>query len=123
MLAGRERLHTIIGIIDRNNIQIDGFVHDVMPSVEPLAGKWRSFGWHVVEIDGHNFYDIYNGVSLAQSMSGMPSVIIAHTIPGKGVPEYERDFRLHGYPPDKKQAAEVLHRLRTLNGAISSEHQ
>jgi transketolase len=122
LLGGRERLHNIIGIIDRNDIQIDGFTHDIMP-LEPLAQKWRAFNWHVQECDGHNFYDIFNCISRAQAVTEYPSLIIMHTVPGKGVPAFERDYKLHGYPPNKQDAVEALKKLRTLDGRIISEHQ
>lgn len=122
LLGGRERLHNVIGIIDRNDIQIDGFTHDVMP-LEPLAEKWRAFNWHVQECDGHNFYDMFNCISRAQSVTEYPSLIIAHTVPGKGVPGFERDYKLHGYPPNKQDAVEALKKLRTLDGRIQSEHE
>ncbi|MBI1755285.1 transketolase [Candidatus Azambacteria bacterium] len=131
MLAGKEKLHNVIGIIDRNNIQIDGFTEDIMP-MEPLKAKWESFGWHVLEIDGHNFEAINDAVGQAQAVFEKPSVIIAHTIPGKGVDFTERRFEWHGNPPGlgpedviKKgeQGKEALNELRTLGGKIKSEHQ
>ena len=122
MLAGKERLHNVIGIIDRNNIQIDGYVWDVMP-LEPLYEKFESFNWHVQEVDGHNFQAMADAIGQAQSASDRPSMIIAHTIPGKGIPEFERDFRWHGKPPNKEEAAMALKELRTLRGLIQSEHE
>lgn len=107
MLAGKEKLGNLIAIIDRNNIQIDGFTEDVMP-LEPLADKWRSFGWHTLECDGHNFLDIARAVGEAKAEFGKPSVIIAHTIPGKGVPAFERKFEWHGKPPNKEEGAMAL---------------
>jgi len=102
MLAGKERLGNLIVIVDRNNIQIDGQTEDVMP-LEPLGAKWSAFNWHVQEIDGHNFTDIISAVGRAKAVGNQPSVIIARTIPGKGVPEIERDYHWHGKAPDKKQ--------------------
>lgn len=122
MLAGKLRLHNLIAIIDRNNIQIEGFTEDVMP-LEPLAEKWRAFNWHVLEINGHNFQEINDAVSEAKAIFEKPTVIIAHTIPGKGVPEFERDYRWHGKPPNKEEAAMALKELRTLGGKIRSEHE
>jgi len=122
MLAGKKKLHNLIAIVDRNNIQIDGFTEDVMP-LEPLHEKWASFGWHVQEIDGHNFRDIEAAIGQAKAIFEKPSVIIAHTIPGKGVPEFERDFHWHGMPPNKEQGAQALKELRTLGGKIKSEHE
>ncbi|MEK7581987.1 MAG: transketolase, partial [Patescibacteria group bacterium] len=119
MFAGKENLHNVIAIIDRNNIQIDGFTEDVMP-LEPLHEKWESFGWHVQEIDGHSFHAIDEAVTQAKAIFEKPSVIIAHTIPGKGVHMFERDFKWHGIPPNKEQAEMALKELRTLNGKIKS---
>ena len=117
MLAGRERLQNLIGVIDRNGIQIDGYTWDVMP-LEPLKQKWESFGWHVVEADGHNFTAIDTAIQEAQSVNDKPSVLIAHTIPGKGVREFERDYHWHGKPPSKEEAQTALKQLRTLGGTI-----
>ena len=131
MLAGKERLRNLIAIIDRNNIQIDGFTEDVMP-LENLGAKWEAFNWHVQEVDGHNFEEVFSAIERAKAVFEKPSVIIARTIPGKGVPEFERDFRWHGNPPGlgptdkipKDQQSEVaLKALRTLGGKIRSEHE
>ena len=120
MQAGKERLSNIIAIVDRNNIQIDGFTWDVMP-LEPLFEKWESFNWHVQEVDGHNIEAMNEAIGEAQSAYGQPSVIIAHTIPGKGVQEFERDFSWHGKPPRTEEAKRALEELRTLGGKIESE--
>jgi transketolase len=122
MLAGREGFHNIIAIIDRNNIQIDGFTESVMP-LEPLKEKWAAFNWHVLEIDGHNFEAINDAVGQAKAVFDKPTVIIAHTIPGKGVAEFERDYRWHGKPPNKEEGARALKELRTMGGRIKSEHE
>ena len=122
MLAGKERLHNIITIVDRNSIQIDGFTEDVMP-LESLYEKWQSFNWHVQEIDGHSFDQIIGAVAEAKTVFDRPSVIIAHTIPGKGVAEFERKYEWHGKPPNKEEAEMALKELRTLGGKIKSEHQ
>ena len=122
MLAGKEKLHNIIAIVDRNNIQIDGFTEDVMP-LENLRDKWESFGWHVEEIDGHNMHAIITAIEHSQAVFEKPSVIIAHTIPGKGVHEFERKYEWHGKPPNKDEAKMALQELRTLGGNIRSEHE
>jgi transketolase len=131
LLAGREKIHNLVAVVDRNNIQIDGYTEDVMP-LEPLRAKWESFNWHVVEVDGHNFQALDMALGEAKTVYDKPSVVIAHTIPGKGVSFVERDFRWHGAPPGKgpediipkdKQGMEALHELRTLAGKIKSEHQ
>jgi transketolase len=122
MLAGKERLHNLIAIVDRNNIQIDGYTEDVMP-LESLRAKWEGFNWHVIEIDGHNFAEIISAVETAKAVFNKPSVIIAHTIPGKGVAEFERKFEWHGKAPNIEEAKMALAELRTLGGKIKSEHE
>ena len=122
MFAGANRLYNLTGIIDRNNIQIDGYTESVMP-LEPLRAKYEAFGWHVLEVDGHNVAHIVAACEEAAAVYEKPSVIIAHTIPGKGVREIERDYRWHGKPPNKEEATVFLNELRTLQGKITSEHQ
>ena len=122
MLAGKEKLNNIIGIIDRNNIQIDGPTESVMP-LEDLKGKWAAFGWHVLEIDGNNIEAIIDACAMARAVVEKPVMIIAHTIPGKGVDFMESDFHWHGSPPNHEQAVKALHELRTLGGKIRSEHE
>ena len=122
LLAGKEKLQNLTAIIDRNNIQIDGFTEDIMP-LEPLADKWRAFNWHVIEIDGHNFEEIVDAVNKAKAIFEKPIIIIAHTIPGKDVPVFERKYEWHGKPPNKEEAAMALSKLRTLEGRIQSEHE
>lgn len=120
MFAGKNKLSQLIGFIDRNNIQIDGTTEDVMP-LEDLRGKWESFGWHVQEIDGHNIESIIDAASMARAITNKPSVIIAHTIPGKGVDFMEYDYKWHGAPPNSEQAKIALEKLRTLDGKITHE--
>lgn len=120
MLAGKEKLGNLIAIVDRNNIQIDGFTEDVMP-LEPLNKKWESFNWHVQEIDGHNFHEIIGAIDRAKNVQNKPSVIIALTIPGKGVPMFERKPEWHGKPPGKEEEERALEILRTLGGRIRGE--
>lgn len=122
MFAGKYKLSQLIVFIDRNNIQIDGNTEDVMP-LEDLAGKWKSFGWHVQEVDGHNVESIQDSVSMAKAITNRPSVIIAHTIPGKGVDFMEYDYQWHGAPPNHEQAKEALKKLRSLDGKITGDHQ
>lgn len=122
MLGGKERLHNLIAIVDRNNIQIDGYTEDVMP-LDDLAKKWEAFNWHVQEIDGHNFEAIDEAIGKAKAVFEKPSVIIARTIPGKGVKEFERDYHWHGKAPNKDEANMALKELRTLGGKIMSEHE
>lgn len=122
MLAGKEKLRNVIAIIDRNNIQIDGYTENIMP-LESLKEKWEAFNWHVLEVDGHNFESVNTAIMQAKAIFEKPSVIIAHTIPGKGVKEFERDYTWHGKPPNKEEAQMALKELRTLGGKISSEHE
>lgn len=122
MLAGKYKLNNVIGIIDRNNIQIDGPTETVMP-LEDLRHKWESFGWHVIEVDGNNIEAVIDACSMAKAVVSKPVMIIAHTIPGKGVDFMEFDFHWHGMPPNHEQAKKALHELRTLKGKIRSEHE
>lgn len=120
MFAGKYKLSQLIAFIDRNNIQIDGTTEDVMP-LEDLKGKWESFGWHVLEIDGHNIESIIDAASQARAITNRPTVVIAHTIPGKGVDFMEYNYKWHGIPPNAEQAKEALEDLRTLGGKITHE--
>ena len=122
MWAGANKLYNLTGIIDRNNIQIDGYTESIMP-LEPLREKYESFGWHVLEIDGHNIPQFIAACDEAKAIYEKPTVIIAHTIPGKGIREIERDYRWHGKPPSREEATVFLAELRTLSGQIISEHQ
>lgn len=122
MLAPKYNLHNIIGIIDRNNIQIDGTTEEVMP-LEDLKAKWEAFGWDVIEIDGNNIEAVIDASAMARANTLKPTIIIAHTIPGKGVNFMEYDFTWHGKPPDTTQANKALRELRTLGGKIRSEHE
>lgn len=118
MFAGKYKLSQLVLFVDRNNIQIDGSTEDIMP-LEDLRGKFESFGWHVQEIDGHNIESIIDAASMARAINTRPSVVITHTIPGKGVDFMEYDYKWHGAPPNREQAKEALHKLRTLNGRIT----
>jgi transketolase len=122
MLAGKYKLDNLIAITDRNNIQIDGFTEQVMP-LEDFRGKWESFGWHVIEIDGNDIEAVIDACAMARAVHEKPVMIVAHTIPGKGVDFMENDFHWHGMPPNHEQAKQALHELRTLKGKIRSEHE
>ena len=122
MFAGKYKLHNLTAIIDRNNIQIDGYTENVMP-LEDLKAKYEAFNWHVLEVDGHNHRQIIEACYEAKAIYEKPTLIIAHTIPGKGVDFMEGDFKWHGNPPNKEQAALALKELRTLGGKIKSEHE
>lgn len=122
MLSGKYKLNNIIAITDRNNIQIDGPTETVMP-LEHFRGKWEAFGWHVIEIDGNNMEGIIDACNMAKAIVEKPVMIVAHTVPGKGVDFMEYDFHWHGMPPNHEQAEEALKDLRTLKGKIRSEHE
>ena len=118
MMAAKYKLHNLIVIVDRNNIQIDGYTEDVMP-LNDLKEKFESFNFHTQEIDGHNFEMIDDAIQQAKTIFDMPSVIIANTIPGKGVGEFERKPEWHGKPPQGDIAEKALEELRTLGGKIT----
>ncbi len=122
MFAGKNKLSNLTAVIDRNNIQINGMTEDVMP-LENLKAKYEAFNWHVLECDGHNIAAFVSMVEQAKAIYEKPTVIIAHTIPGKGVKEIEFDYKWHGKAPNKEEAAKFLAELRTLKGKIESEHQ
>lgn len=122
LFAGKNKLSNLIAIVDRNNIQIDGFTEEVMP-LEPLVEKYETFGWHVQHINGHNMEEIIDATLHAKSEYGKPSVIIAHTIPGRGVDFMQWDPVWHGKPPNPEEAKKALHELRTLGGKIRGEHE
>jgi len=111
MLASKERLQNLTVIIDRNNIQIEGFTEDIMP-LEPLKEKWQSFNWDVRTIDGHNFQEIVAAIGEAQAVFTKPSVIIANTIAGKGVSFMERNYKWHGKPPTKEEGERAITELK-----------
>ena len=122
MFVGARKLSNITAITDRNNIQIEGMTEHVMP-LEPLREKYEAFGWHVLEIDGHNIAQFVAACDEAKAVAEKPTMIIAHTIPGRGVREIEGDYRWHGKPPKAEEAKRFLSELRTMSGRIVSEHQ
>ncbi|MBL7036609.1 transketolase [Candidatus Microgenomates bacterium] len=117
MFAGKNNLSNLTMIIDRNNIQIDGFTEDVMP-LEPLADKYKAFNWSVIEIDGHNFEEIINAVNKARAIYENPTAIIARTIPGRGVDFMELNPGWHAKTPTKEQATKALKEIRNMQGSI-----
>ena len=121
MWAGKYKLANLVGIIDRNNIQINGMTEDVMP-LESLKAKWEAFNWHVLEIDGHNIEAIVDACEEAKAVYEKPVMIIAHTIPGKGVPEIEFDYTWHGKPPKPEEAERFLKNIRTCGGRVPNEY-
>ncbi len=117
MFAGVNKLSNITGVIDRNNIQINGMTEDVMP-LEPLREKYEAFGWHVIDVDGHNIEAFVDAVEESKAIYEKPTMIIAHTIPGKGIEGIEFDYTWHGKPPKEGEAEEFLRELRILKGKI-----
>ncbi len=122
MFAGNNKLSNLTGVVDRNNIQINGYTEEVMP-LERLREKYEAFNWHVLECDGHNIAGFISCVEQAKAIYEKPTVIIAHTIPGKGIKEIEFDYHWHGKAPNKEEAQKFLTELRTLKGKIQSEHE
>lgn len=121
MFAGKSKLANLTAVIDRNNIQIDGLTEDIMP-LEPLRAKFEAFNWHVLEVNGHDIPAFIGAVEEARSITAKPVMIIAHTIPGKGIPEIEFDYRWHGKPPTKEEAAQFLKELRSASGQVPNEY-
>ncbi len=122
MFAGAKNVNNLTWFIDRNNIQIDGLTENVM-RLEPLREKLEAFNWYVIEIDGHNIDEIINACNMAKAISERPTVIIAHTIPGKGVDFMQYKFEWHGKVPNRDEAQNALQQLRTLEGKIESEYE
>lgn len=121
MFAGKYKLSNMTAVIDRNNIQIDGMTEDIMP-LGDLRAKYESFGWHVLEVDGHNIRQFIEAVDEAKAIFEKPTVIIAHTIAGKGVADIEYDYHWHGKPPTAEEAKAFLKELRTASGRVPDEY-
>jgi transketolase len=112
MAAAHYRLDSLCAIVDFNKAQIDGFVENVM-GIEPLADKYRAFNWYVIEIDGHDMDSIVEAFERARTLKGRPTVIVAHTIMGKGVSFMENKPEWHGKPPSPEQGKQALIELGT----------
>lgn len=110
MFASHHKLDNLIAIIDRNYFQIDGLTEDIV-SIEPFSSKWKAFGWNVVEIDGHNISDIMVALDNISKINQMSTVIIAHTIKGKGVSFMENNNEFHGKAPNKEEVKIALKEL------------
>jgi len=110
MTAGHYKLDNVCAILDNNGLQIDGWVKDVK-NVEPLAPKWEAFGWAVLEIDGHNFGEILSALDKAEEIKGKPTIIIAHTVKGKGVSFFENKAKYHGVAPTNEELERALKEL------------
>ncbi len=122
MFAAKNKLNNLTVVVDRNNIQIDGFTENIMP-LEPLKEKYESFNWHVVEINGHDFYQIIGAVAEAHAIYEKPTVIIAHNIAGKGVSFMERDYLWHSKPFKSGEADKALEELKVEHDRIVSGHK
>ncbi len=112
MATAHYELDNVTAILDRNRQQIDGWTQDVM-TLEPVADKWLAFGWHVLEIDGHDMEAILQALAGAQGIKGQPTIIIAHTIKGKGVSFMESNLHFHGNAPDRDEMEQGLGEIRT----------
>lgn len=121
-LAGKLNMRELTVFVDRNNIQIDGFTEDILP-LEPLADRFKAFNWSVIEVDGHNIREVCEAADKAQAIAENPTVIICHTVPGKGVDFMENKSEWHGKPPNAEEGRIALMELRTLGGQITSEHE
>ena len=120
MSAAHYSLDNLLAIVDYNGLQLDGPVDEIM-SLEPLAEKWSAFGWHVIEIDGHNVRQILDALDFAERIKGKPTVIIAHTIKGKGVSFMEGKVEFHGKPLTEEQLKPALKELELQERLLSME--
>ena len=111
MAASHYKADNLCAIIDQNGLQIDGFIHEIMSSY-PIPDKWRGFGWHVIEINGHDYKAISSAYDEAEKIKGRPTVIVAKTIKGKGVSFMENQVDWHGKAPSKEEAERALAELK-----------
>lgn len=121
LFAGSKRLNNLVWIIDRNNIQIDGYTEDTLP-LEPLREKLEAFNFYVIEIDGHNIEEIISALNKSKAIFERPTAIIAHTIPGYGIDFMQYKFEWHGKPPSRKESQAALRQLRSLDGRILTDY-
>ena len=111
MTAAHYKLDNLVAFVDSNNLQIDGNVTDVM-SVAPVAAKFEAFNWNVIEIDGHNYEEIIAALEKARSVKGKPTVIVAHTVKGKGVSFMENNAGFHGAAPNEDEYKQAMEELK-----------
>jgi transketolase len=116
MTAAHYRLDNLCAIVDHNGLQIDGPVREVK-DIEPLPEKWRAFGWHAIEIDGHSFAEIFDAFDRARATAGRPTVIVAKTVKGKGVSFMENNVKFHGLAPTPEEARAALAELGETDGS------
>ncbi len=110
MTSAHYKIDNLCAILDRNGLQIDGAVEEIM-SIEPLADKWKAFGWHVINIDGHRFEEILDAFEAAKEVNGKPTIIIAKTVKGKGVSIFENKVKYHGAAPNDEELEQALKEL------------
>ena len=110
MAAAHFRLDNLVAIVDNNGLQIDGRTCDVM-NLDPLEEKWEAFGWHVIDVDGHDFNQLQDAFKKAKMIKGQPAVIIARTIKGKGVSFMENVAGFHGKAPNQEELEIALKEL------------
>ncbi len=122
LFAGKNKLHNLTNIVDRNNIQIDGTTEDIMP-IEPLREKYEAFNWHVIDIDGNDIREIIEACNQAKAITEQPTCILAHNIPGRGVDFMEGEVKWHGMQLKKEQAADALKQLEDLKKKLKSDHK
>jgi transketolase len=115
MTAAHYGLDNLVGILDRNRLQIDGHTAEVM-SIEPIADKWRAFGWHTLELDGHDIGQLQEAFRVCKETEGRPSMIIAHTVKGKGVSIFEGQKKYHGVTPTPEEYQQALKELQAPPG-------
>ncbi|MEK7511384.1 MAG: transketolase [Patescibacteria group bacterium] len=121
MFAAKYKLGNLIAVMDRNNIQIDGPTEEVMP-LDSIKAKYEAFNWHVLEVNGHNIEEFIDAVETAHAVVEKPTLIIARTIPGKGVPEIEYDYHWHGKAPSKEESQRFMQALRSGGGRVTGEY-
>ena len=110
MACSHYKCDNLCAMLDYNGFQIDGKIKDIM-NLEPVVAKWQAFGWHTIEIDGHNMKQILSAYAEAETVKGKPSIIIAHTVKGKGVSFMENVVDFHGRAPTKEEAEKALKEL------------
>ena len=110
MYGAYHNVDNIVAILDNNRIQLDGWVKDIM-GIEPIADKWHAFGWNTIEVDGHSFPALQKAFADAAACKGKPTVLIAHTIKGKGVSFMENNPKFHGTAPTKEEVALALQEI------------
>ena len=120
MLAAKYKLDNLVAVCDRNYIQIDGNTEEIMP-LGDMAEKYRAFGWHAISVDGHDYAAVMAALDEAKATKGKPTMIIARTVPGKGVSMFENNYKWHGVTPKADEAAKALEELEAERAKIEAE--